>query len=115
MPLTVFVAESKRVIIQKLGDFSLADFANLILIEAKTHANLNFQKYFLAVLWNLFESTLLVLSHNYFVGNLSSKNIFLARNKDKLIVKFSNLVDFSFDYSQIANPHYATFSAKKPT
>ncbi|EAR98677.2 hypothetical protein TTHERM_00581810 (macronuclear) [Tetrahymena thermophila SB210] len=115
MPQTVYSDDKTFTIIQKLGDFSLYDLSNLILIEAKQHDNINYQKYYLQMLSNLFDSLILILFHNYYIGNINPKNIFVSKAQNQFVIKFSNLVDFSFDYSQICDKNYACIFQKKPT
>lgn len=67
------------------------------------------------VLYNLLDSLILILSHNFYIGNIAPKNVFLSVVGSEFIVKFSNLVDFSFDYNQIADKFYAIVYKKKPT
>lgn len=67
------------------------------------------------VLSNLLDSLILILSHNFYIGNIAPKNVFLSVVGDEFIVKFSSLVDFSFDYNQIVDKFYAVAYKNKPT
>jgi len=61
------------------------------------------------------QSLLLILPGNYYIGNISPRNVFVAKTTKAYVLKFSNLVDFSFDYATICDKNYSSVEKPKPS